>query len=78
MKPAICYLCNKSLACDTGRKGDHVEFLDYEYIGDIDGHPAGWEWFCSEHIDAAMELKHYSAADALVILKIKYDISKVE
>jgi hypothetical protein len=78
MKPAVCHLCNKSIASDFGRKGDHVEFLDYEYTGSMINHPPGWEWFCSAHIDAAMELKNYSAADALIILKLKYELSKDE
>jgi hypothetical protein len=74
MKPPVCNLCGKPAWDETGpRRGDSVEFANYKpySVGeDVSiGHPAGLEYFCDSHIDAARKLVHLSDAEALTELR---------
>lgn len=68
MKPAICSICGRFPAT-----GDWVEFLDHDERQPIGlSHPAGLEYFCDMHVDAARRLAGLDAASALATLKKAY------
>ncbi|MEL6926755.1 MAG: ribosome maturation factor RimM [Bacteroidota bacterium] len=76
MKPPICAICRKRFAPRTGGNlvyfkltEEEQEKLDRMKARRIIGHPPGRVWFCSDHYDAAMALKHLSAREALRQMK---------
>lgn len=70
MKPAVCCICGKSaLEEKSNKKGDWVEFEDYDPDKYSLSHPIGLEYFCSEHIVHAIPLKHKKSEEALIELK---------
>jgi len=47
-----------------------VQFTDYKALPEgMMGHPDGWLWFCSDHIEEATGLSHCSSTEALRILR---------
>lgn len=67
MKPAVCCMCGKSALDDSPNKnGDWIEFKNYlEQDSASLSHPVGLEYFCSEHISAALDLANMDSDDAL-------------
>lgn len=67
MKPAVCFLCGKAAVDeDPGRKGDWIEFSNYEPESNITlEHPEGMEYVCGDHVEKAKELKSLNSLDAL-------------
>lgn len=71
MKPAVCSICGK-IPTKT-QMGDWVEFSDYDTEGEKDlSHPDGLEFFCDEHIDAALSLAGMTSTEALKQLRALY------
>lgn len=72
MKPAVCCLCGKSALDDSPNKnGDWVEFKNYQEQDSVSlSHPVGLEFFCSEHLSAALDLSNIDSEDALDKLKL--------
>ena len=47
-----------------------VQFTDYKPLPEgMTGHPDGYLWFCSDHIEQATGLSHCSSTEALRILR---------
>ncbi len=78
MKPPICSICGKSeLGNMHSNKGDWVRFQDYiqnraESLSHPLSQPKGLEYFCGEHLSAAMKFTHMSSDEALKQLKTMY------
>jgi hypothetical protein len=71
MKPAICGVCGTSAL--QSRKGDWLIFPDYKGVDNEElTHPAGLEWFCEHHLEAAKLLPGRTAPDAITELKKQY------
>lgn len=72
MKPAVCCICGKSAVDNSSNKnGGWVEFRNYlekESVGLL--HPAGLEYFCGEHIAAALDFSNLDSEEALRKLKV--------
>ena len=80
MKPPICCICSKRF--DNTKEGDIVFFKKTEYDIEWDKemeeqgkveHPPYAEWFCGDHLDEALKLKHLPITEALKILKKKFE-----
>ena len=74
MRPAVCSVCGKSAVSENSNKqGDWVEFKNYQAQNAVNlSHPVGLEFFCSEHLAAAIELSGFSSNDALQKLRLIY------
>lgn len=75
MKLAACCICGKIPA--TANEGDWLEFQDYHAEGIGMSHPAGLEFFCDEHIDAARSLTGIDSTDALKQMRAVYAVKCV-
>lgn len=70
MKPPICALCHKPCVCDgLADCGRWITFADYRPLPPgAAGHPAGLEWFCRQHRDAAAECSALTSEQAMAWL----------
>ncbi len=84
MRPPICVICHTDFRHST-KKGEMIEFKlsekDKEYNQRFKqkgfvGHPAGKEWFCGKHIEAARKYQHLTLSEA--IERIKNPISPTQ
>lgn len=67
MRPPICAVCANRF---NPAKGGTVTFANYHPLPEgMVGHPAGLEWFCGTHIEAARHLKHLSSGEAIKQIK---------
>jgi hypothetical protein len=75
MRPPICKICSKRFGKDEG-KGLHFKLSDedkeknkrFEKPGFI-GHPAGFEWFCTEHLLIAEKYNHLTMSEAMPLIR---------
>ncbi len=75
VRPPICEICDKDLTVkDEGgliyfkkRPSDRQWEERMENIGGV-GHPPYAEWFCEEHYNNALQLKHLTLDKALKLL----------
>jgi len=80
MKPPICAICDRDFRTAIS-EGGLVQFTltpseTEKYINmkdsKISGHPAGLEWFCKDHIEAAKKYKNLTKTHALRIIKSSF------
>lgn len=72
MRPPICAICDLDFRDDES-KGEGVTFKlsdkDIEYNNrmeekELEGHPAGFEWFCNKHLKIAQKYVHLTWEEA--------------
>lgn len=77
MRPPICAICHKDFRRSTSEGGGvrfkltekdkaHNQRLKENLMV---GHPAGYEWFCEDHIEAAKKYKHLTWGEARTKIK---------
>jgi len=75
MRPPICCICDKRLAdVDDGgliyfkKRPSDIEWIKKMEEKGMVGHPPYAEWFCNEHHQKALELKHLTIEEAMKTL----------
>jgi len=72
MRPPLCSVCDRAQDKYPQLRFDVVKFADYRPLPDGRvGHPEGLEWFCGDHLDAAMAVRHLNSANALQQLRVR-------
>ena len=76
MRPPICAICDKDFRNSENISGVHFALSkeDVQYNKRFDqegfvGHPAGFEWFCEDHIKLAEKYSHLTLAQAMVTMR---------
>jgi hypothetical protein len=81
MKPAYCAVCFTQpmlRLLDEQDIGAYVKFADFQPLkDDYVGHPHGYEWFCSSHINLAQNYSCLPMQEAIdkVLLELNIDQS---
>jgi hypothetical protein len=74
MKPPICCVCGR----DNDPGASLVSFANFQALPPgMVGHPAGFEWFCSKHVELARELTHLQSEAAIAQLRKKGALTRV-
>ena len=76
MQPPICALCNCDFLTEHmfASAGGLVRFIDFAPLAEgATGHPAGYLWFCADHVQEAQSLSHLSSSSALTALHARHE-----